>query len=365
MFLAVLLVTALLYYAAKDARVDQELARQGIVSPRLQAKYGPDAAAKTARYGFFDYLGDAWSDRWQQRTEVRRAAVEAKPATPGEKVRLRDRWAAAKDVMTRAATAVRDHPVTRALIDPVGEPKPAKPVVDEAGGPEPEPVDGESGSYDNYAREVDRARQFPGDHNEPRSPDRHWLDDETPTDEVPRTKPKEPTVTAPTVETTNLSSAIAAIDAIVGQVQIQKDQAAAADRALAAVDDAIDGMQGRQRGIHAAAQALADDLTALHINPSIIAPVFDATEALNPAQTDTLMQAIETVRATIRRALAFWDAALASLRSARATLVGLFADAAQVVEEHAGGDARIVGGENSTSPAEQPIPRDRSATANV
>lgn len=121
MFLAVLLVTALLYYAAKDARTDQELARQGIVSPRLLAKYGPDAAARVQRYRYLDYLADAWSDRWQQRTATRRAMATATPATPGERVTWRDRWIAAGDAMSRAATAVRDSPVVRRVVDPVGE----------------------------------------------------------------------------------------------------------------------------------------------------------------------------------------------------------------------------------------------------
>lgn len=337
-----------------DSIDDFRQGRSGSVPARMEAHHGSaGAAAKLPKYGFTDHLRDNWRDMWARRTEAMVAARDAKDVNGDGRVSLRERWLAAKAVMSRTATKVKAHPVTRALIDPVGEPKPAKPAVDESDTPEvpaPSPFGSEDDDYGDDASDPAPATG----RAKPEIPDRGWLDDETPTDEIPRTKPKEPKVTAPTGEAVNLSTAIAAIDAIIGQVRIQKDQAAVADRALAAVDDAIDGMQGRQRGIYNAARSLADDLAALNLNPAIIAPVFEVAEVLNPGQTDTLLQAIENIRANIRRVIAGCDAALAALQSARATLVGLFADAAQVVEEHAGGDSRFVGGENNATPAPTP-----------
>jgi hypothetical protein len=98
LLLAIALLTWLVGRAFNDARVDHTYAKQGLVSPRLEHKYGTreKAASMVAKYGFLDFLRDAWRDYWPRRTEALIAARNAKAADPGGRVRLRDRWAAAR-----------------------------------------------------------------------------------------------------------------------------------------------------------------------------------------------------------------------------------------------------------------------------
>src|SRR5262249_5055283 len=85
LFLALVLFAWLIAKAVQDARLDYTYARQGIVSPRLHAKYGraDTAAARVAKYGFFDHLRDAWRDYWPRRTDALIAARNAPSATGG------------------------------------------------------------------------------------------------------------------------------------------------------------------------------------------------------------------------------------------------------------------------------------------
>lgn len=111
--IGILIVSWLITKVLIDARTDHTLAKQGIVSPRLAAKYGGEGAArnKIEKYGFFDFLTDVWRSYWHQRGEAIAAAKDATPSTPGSKVTMKDRRKAAGKVLTRVA---------RKLIDPVG-----------------------------------------------------------------------------------------------------------------------------------------------------------------------------------------------------------------------------------------------------
>lgn len=123
LLIAVMLFTYLISKTVNDAKTDRELARQGVVSPRLTAKYGTSAKEKTERYGFADFLADAWSDNWRQRTELRRDAHEAAraagPAESGRTVRWRDRLRAARAAIVAGAQKVAASSVVRKLVDPV------------------------------------------------------------------------------------------------------------------------------------------------------------------------------------------------------------------------------------------------------
>lgn len=119
--LVILVLSWLITKTVSDAKTDRALAEKGIVSPRLQAKYGDQARVKTARYGMGDYLADAWSDNWRNRTEVRRVAAQAvavaEPAPGAVRVTVRDRVRAVRGGLAKLG---------RTLVEPV-ETKPARP----------------------------------------------------------------------------------------------------------------------------------------------------------------------------------------------------------------------------------------------
>lgn len=118
--------------AITDGRIDHTYARQGLVSPRLQAKYGSDTAAReeTAGYGLFGHIRAAWLDYWPRRTEALKAARDAKATNPGERVRLRDQLAAAKRVVVGVGRKLVEPVPTKAERQPaeVVEEKPAEPA---------------------------------------------------------------------------------------------------------------------------------------------------------------------------------------------------------------------------------------------
>ncbi len=303
------------------ARTDHELAKQGKVSPRLEAKYGSAAAAraKVEQYGFTDYLRDAYHDFWGRRGDALAAARTAEPAEPGEKVRLRDRLAAAGQAITRVATKARNSTVGRALIDPVELPK-RQPAAQK----NPTPAEAE-----------------------------------TPPEATPAApEPTTPgaTMTTPTGEVTNFAAAIAEIDALLNLIKLQHDQAEAAMRALNLVDAAIDGMQARQKAIAQGAISLAEHLAALHVDAGSLAPIAEAAEVLTAGTVDELLEHVERLKAIVQRVITACDAATAALNKARGSLIGKYADAAQTVEESLGGDSRFLNGDNAGAAPAQPAP---------
>jgi hypothetical protein len=117
-FLAIALLATVLTKTISDARTDHEYAKQGLVSPRLDAKYGAGAAAKTSRYGYTDYLKDAWSTHWQCAQAALEADKAERIANPKRRVPLRQRVATGRAVMAKAY---------RKLVDPI-EAKPTEPA---------------------------------------------------------------------------------------------------------------------------------------------------------------------------------------------------------------------------------------------
>ncbi len=121
-----LILAFLIVKAWNNGRIDHEYAKQGLVSPRLQAKYGDRAAAETSRYGLAAYVADAWSDGWQNRTDARRAARKAAATAPPKPGKAQpSRWARLK------AAAASGRRWAQVVVEPVeARPKPA-PVVPE------------------------------------------------------------------------------------------------------------------------------------------------------------------------------------------------------------------------------------------
>lgn len=317
------------------ARTDHELAKQGKVSPRLEAKYGSAAAAraKVDRYGFTDFLRDAYRDFWDRRGEALVAARNAPPAAPGRKVRWRDRLSAAKTVITSTAKKVTGSRVVRKLVDPV-ELKPKR-------GPAPEPDVPDPYPLGDPAAESPRKYSI-------------YVDDEPePARTTQKAQPSTTggTMTEPTGEATNFNSAIAEIDKLIRLLQVQYDQATVAMRAINAVDAAIDGFQLRQKQIAAAARSLADHLAALNLDSASLGPVLEAAEVLSANDVGEMLEHLEQLRAKVQKVISSCDAAIGALNAARASIVGKYADAANTVEEHLGGDSRFLSGGDAPSSA--------------
>ncbi|MGI5247736.1 hypothetical protein [Dactylosporangium sp. CA-139066] len=332
------------------ARTDHELAKQGKISPRLEAKYGAGARAKVEQYGFFDYLRDAYHDFWGRRGDALAAARTAQPEPDRPRVRFRDRLAAASNALTRVAR--RAAPVARRLIEPVER----RPEVDApATPPEPEPAlavdrgdvpEGTKRYTDAGVEEFFDGQWRPV----PTTPDTF---NAPPTNPAPTAPPAGETMTAPTGEVTNFASAIPEIDALISLIQVQHDQASATLRALQLVDNAIDGMQDRQKTIAGAAVALSEHLAALHLDAGSLGPVMDAAEVLSGGVVDEMLEYLERLRKIVMKVIASCDAAITCLRAARSSLVAKYADAAATVEENLGGDSRFLAGD-STAPAASP-----------
>lgn len=340
------------------ARTDHELAKQGKISPRLEAKYGTAAAAraKVARYGFTDFLRDAYHDYWDRRGEALIAARTAEPAMPGERVRLKDRLSAAKRVVSRVAEKVRDSSVGRALIDPVG---PAAPTPTTLAPPAP-PV---------TLAEVPEGTRRLGDHGweerrggrwQPITPAAETTQAGKPQPAGPSTQSPAPNpgapMSTPTGEAVNFRTAVAQVDALLSLTKSQLDQASAADRALASVDAAIDGMQQRQVMIATGTTSLAEHLAACGVDPTSISAVAAAADVLTNGVADQLMEHVEQLRIVIRRVMAACDAGIAALHKARKTLIGKYADAAAVVEEELKGNPKFLAGEDNSQPAQSARP---------
>src|SRR4051812_2851644 len=101
-----MLVTWMVKRTVSDAVVDNNLAKKGIVSPRMERKHGASASAKVDRYGFTDFLRDAWNDYWPRRTDALIAARDARADNPDGRVSFRDRLAAGAAVLSRGAHRV-------------------------------------------------------------------------------------------------------------------------------------------------------------------------------------------------------------------------------------------------------------------
>jgi hypothetical protein len=358
---------------------------------RRQARTDPQAAAKVAKYGFTEYLRDAYRTYWGRRGDALTAARAATAAPGRSRVRLRDRLAAAGDTLAGTARRVAETPIVRAFVEPVerrlAKEAPAVPpepgpvlAVDNGDVPEgskrytgtgeeeyrngrwqplpaatvtgPRPTEGmrRTAPDGGHIEEFRNGRWQPV----PATPD---TPDAPPTGTAPTEPPAGDTMTAPTGEVTNFASAIAEIDALISLVQLQHDQASAALRAVILVDNAIDGMQDRQKTIASAVVSLSEHLAALHLDAGSLGPVMDAADVLTAGVVDEMLEYLERLRAIIQKVIASCDAAIAALRAARSSLVAKYADAAATVEENLSGDSRFLAGDNgAAAPDTAPTP---------
>lgn len=118
--IAIFIIATIVTQTIYSGRIDHELAKQGIISPRLAAKYGGEARArrKVEKYGLFDFLADAWRSHWSRRGDALTAAREAPSSRPGRRPSGRDRRRAARGVIDAVGAAVAK--AGRVLVEPVG-----------------------------------------------------------------------------------------------------------------------------------------------------------------------------------------------------------------------------------------------------
>lgn len=373
-----------------DAKTDRALAEQGIVSPRLTAKYGDAAKETTARYGLVDYLRDAWSDNWQQRTERRRAAVDAadaaEPTGGRSRVRWRDRIAAAKRAI--AAGVEKAGPVVRKLVDPVpdrrtatADPDPAPVTPDPVSGPVcPEcgatltrstagwdHPDGSSCTATNQPHRRSSTNHRRPDPDAGRCPqcrteterqscpayfpycNRCGWARQKQADNTSKPEGDKP-MTAPTGEAVNYETTVAELEAIAAEQRRQIDAAAACLKSVENAKSHIDGMQDAARTAAEASASVNDHLAALHLDSETLGHVGTAADALPASTVDRLLAQLEEVEATAREYLAGAEAALAATEAALAAVVAKYGDAHATVQGDLGGDARFLdGGAGATS----------------
>jgi hypothetical protein len=183
--------------ALQNGRVDYEYAKQGLVSPRLQAKYAAQAQERVARYGLFDFVRDAYRDSMARRTDALVAARDAKATgrdpkaaaatVLGEQPKPSPKPRATKPSTTPAAAQIpqavpaavapKAQPVSDAVPAPATNgPEPAAPVApktDQANvtpGPAEGPADETSGESATTTAAVPAAGRSVGRHAAPDKP---------------------------------------------------------------------------------------------------------------------------------------------------------------------------------------------------
>ncbi len=419
LFIAVLIFTFLLKKTVEDAKTDRALAEKGIVSPRLQAKYGDQAGAKTARYGMVDYLRDAWSDNWSQRTELRRAAVkaagDAQPAPGRSRVSWRGRLVAARRAV--AAVAEKAAPLVRKLIDPVpprrdtepDTPAPASvadpgPLPAADGGPRcpdcgealtdtgtgwdhpqgprcpttgrpyrpaANPIRQRHATTDPYPSGTFRgytladaegvapgvADRFAGRPTCGRCLLKTLADDGTcPLCDLPGNLKGDPEMSAPTGEAVNYETTVAELEAIEREQMNHVDQAAACLDAVVAAKAAIDGMQESYNTTAAAAKGVNEHLGALLPGDGeTLAQVGTIGDAMPPNKVNDMFDHLELIEAEAEQQKQNAATALAATRAAIGRVQSEYGEEAAKVASNLGGDPTFLGSSGATAAPAAPV----------
>lgn len=357
MFLAACIVAYLVYKTYVEGRLDHEYASKGLVSPRLQAKYGDTAAAKTSRYGLRDYLADAWSDNWANRTEARRAAYEAaRDAEPSNPDRSgpswRDRQRAVKAAAVKAArVVVQPVEVKPQPVQP--DPTPDQPAADAAD------VDGQRTCPDCGATltHMDGNWRHPDRGNCPHhaaQPDPpscpvcgwpYWQTSGGPRCACSNRKPNQPKetpVTAPTGEAVNYETTIAELDALIAYLRQWLE---ALTVALAKLEEAKNHVSDSQDGYRPAAKAapsILEHLAALHLDAHTLGLISAIAEAMPASAVDEILALLEEAEAKLKSLRDAAATALEAAEAAKAHVVSQYSAAHETVAGNLSGDSRFV-----------------------
>lgn len=365
--------------AWSTARTEHELAKQGMVPPRMQAKYGEDAAAKVAKYGFLDHLRDAYRDHWSRRTDALIAARDARAASPKGKVRFRDRIAAAKQSVAAGY---------RRVVDPVSTGSPKGAPEEAASGPEqpaanPVPLAVDTGDvpvgtirYSGTDRERWTGSEWePIPEPQPSSapPVGRAVPPSTQVPVEPATaKPKTvpdpadtPTTSSgetvtPTGEAVNYETAVAELEALEKEQQAHLDSCVAALSHIEGAKTQIDTMQSSYRTSAEAAGSMHEHLAAMNLDGVTLSHTGTIADAMPPNAVDAWFAQLEEMEATAKERRDAAEAALGATQAALGTIQSKYGDAHATVAGELGGNAAFLdsggtttsvggGGENSAS----------------
>lgn len=372
-----LLVCFILAYfitrAVYEGRVDQELARKGIVSPRLQAKYGDAAKAKTARYGALDFVADAWSDLWRDRTQVRREAVAAvdeasRPATAPEaspsakpvRPSLRDRFrkvvAAAKKAGRRLVEPVEPRSATQPVSPPaVSDPPPAaannRPDDDVRVCPDcGETLEPVSGGWIHSG-----GRPCPA-HAQPAAPPQPTLPKQPvppPHDEAAPTPRRKKPMTTATGEAVNYETTVAQLEALIAELRKWLEACIAA---LDCVEQAKNHITDMQQGYRDSAQIAAgilEHLAAMNLDATTLGLIGAIRDALPASAVDEMLAGLEECEERLKTSKENAATALAAAEAALQHVVAEYGEEAAKVASNLGGDPTFLG---SGGGASAPVP---------
>jgi hypothetical protein len=341
------LLVWLMSRAVKDAHIDHTYAKQGMVSPRMEARYGGKdrASARVAKYGFTDHLRDNWRDLWARRTDAVVAARNARAANGG-RPRWRDRVAAADAALTARRLTPETQPVPRQRTEhPVllGDGGMTTPVAQQ-----PQPPD------DTTASPAEPAPAEPDTPTTPAEPAQTSpaADTTSPIANPAPTNGGTP-MTAATGEAVNYEMTVAQIDAMIAEVQTRIDADNAALTAMAEVKTAVDAMQQNYQSNAEAAATKLDHETALNLDGTTLGHAGTTVDALPVGAVDGLYDRVEEMELETRRRLEQDEIALAALEAERAHLIATYGDAHATVAGNLGGDSRFLdgGGTLSSEPA--------------
>lgn len=355
MLLGAIVIAYIVKKVVADSIIDHDLAKQGKVPPRLQAKYGPKAAAKVAQYGFTDYLRDAWHDYWPRRTEALIAARNAKDEARerGESVGFRQRLAHAREVIERTYHRV---------VDPV-EPKPPA-----AAEPEPEPagpgrvtplVDSPDPDIEPGTRRIGTGGQWE-QWDGTRWTSVVWPDPPPTPEPAVGTHQQDttrgaPAMTAPTGEVVNYETAVAQLHAQMRDLQSQIDAAQAVVRSTTDAKAAVDQMQETYRQTAEAAQSKLDHEAALNLDSTTLGHAGTQVDSLPPSAVDSMFEHLEQVEAEAKERLAHAETALAATEAELRHLQATYGDAHSTVASNLGGDSRFLDSGGATPTGGGPV----------
>lgn len=332
-----------------EGATDWTLARKGIVSPRLQGKYGGDAAARraTSGYGLGQYLRESWNDYWPRRAAALKAARDARDAARarGEKISIRDRWRAAVDTLEGRWR-------NRQGNQGVGEPnpstttRPAPLAGDVTGGDKPRPS---TDPGDPSEGPTTPATTTDGKSDSDTTPDPQTTpagdkstgDTDTTTKEDHMTTPT--TTAGPTGEVLNYETALTEIDSQISATQERIDKATAALSDVERMKASVDEIQLNYKQSAQAAASKLDQQQALNLDGTTLGHASTTVEALPPSAVDSMLEQIEVVEQEIRHRLEQDEQALGSLQAEREHLQTTYADAHETVQGRLGGDSRFLG----------------------
>lgn len=348
--------------AIHNAKLDHAYAKQGMVSPRLEAKYGSadTARAKVARYGFFDHLRDAWRDGWARRTDALIAARNAR-AAGGSRFRAAHSTVVATPTSTptpaaAAAAAGPSQPLAAApataaapAAGPPADPGPANPAppADHAtAGPAANPANPATPAAPAQAAAASSAQD-----GTPTAPPPQGPTDPAPTNGPADTTGGTTNMSTPTGEVANFETALVELDA---RIAAHADQIQSADAALIAIAEAKASVEALQTSYEPTAESAAnamDSKDAMHLDGTTMGHAGTAVDSMPVGAVNNLYEQMEQVEQLTQERRDQAQVALEAAQAEREHLIATYADAHDTVASNLGGDSQFLDSSGETAPA--------------